>query len=58
MRNEKTGKQDYNMVSVPGKQGSTLDGMSAARLRQELETLRESEVCHLVPWCTRASRRL
>jgi hypothetical protein len=47
MRNEKTGNQDYKMVSVPGKQGSTLDGMSAARLRQELEALRESEVGHL-----------
>lgn len=48
MRNEKTGNQDYKMVSVPGKQGSTLDGMSAARLRQELEALRESEVSDLL----------
>ena len=39
------GKEDYTMVSVPGKVGGSLDGMSVARLRQELEALRESEVC-------------
>jgi hypothetical protein len=37
------------MVSVPGKKGGALDGMSAARLRQELEALRESEVRHPAP---------
>ena len=44
MRGDKTGREeDYKMVSVPGKVGGALDGMSAARLRQELEALRESE---------------
>lgn len=51
MRNEKAGKQDYKMVSVPGKQSSTLDGMSVVRLQQELEALRESEVCPLASLC-------
>merc|ERR1719253_841556 len=43
MRREKGAAGDYKMVSVPGKKGGALDGMSAARLRQELEALRESE---------------
>ena len=44
MRREKGGNDDYKMVSVPGKMTGALEGMSAARLRQELEALRESEV--------------
>lgn len=44
MRREKGTTGDYKMVSVPGKTGGALEGMSAARLRQELEALRESEV--------------
>mmetsp|Transcript_57952 Transcript_57952/g.93772 ORF Transcript_57952/g.93772 Transcript_57952/m.93772 type:complete len:126 (-) Transcript_57952:178-555(-) len=43
MRGEKGGTESYTMKSVPGKIGGALDGMNAARLRQELAALRESE---------------
>jgi len=47
MRGEKGGTESYTMKSVPGKIGGALDGMNAARLRQELAALRESEVASL-----------
>ena len=48
MRGEKGGTESYTMKSVPGKIGGALDGMNAARLRQELAALRESEVASLL----------